>query len=47
VGTNDAPKQQTIIMSVVIAMLWDKLALFMVWWTDQRKNRGCSEYKGE
>jgi hypothetical protein len=47
VETNDAPKQPTIIMNAVVVTMQDKWALFMVWWTDLPKNRGCSEYKGE
>ena len=41
--TNDVPKQQTIITNAVEATMQDKMALFMVWWTDSRKNRVCSD----
>jgi len=47
VETNDAPKQQTITMIAVEATMQDKLALFMVWWTDTPKIHSFDEYKGE
>jgi hypothetical protein len=47
VETNDAPKQLIILMSVVAVMIVGKWALFMVWWTDQRKIHSFDEYKGE
>jgi len=34
-------------MSAVEAMLWVKLALFMVWWTVLPKIHTYREYKGE